>query len=99
MVDELSALGCDTPILPGIMPLTNPEGVRRMAKMSGATVPEDLAVRVEGAGSVEEAQAIAIEAALELSQELLEGGAPGLHLYGLNKSEIVLRLVDQLNLR
>ena len=98
MVDELSALGCDTPILPGIMPLTNPEGVRRMAKMSGATVPEDLAVRVEGAGSVDEAQAIAVEAALELSHELLNGGAPGLHLYGLNKSEIVLRLVDQLNL-
>ncbi|MSX76294.1 MAG: methylenetetrahydrofolate reductase [NAD(P)H], partial [Actinobacteria bacterium] len=56
------------------------------------------AVRVEGAGSVDEAQAIAVEAALELSQELLNGGAPGLHLYGLNKSEIVLRLVDQLNL-
>jgi len=98
MVDELSALGSDTPILPGIMPLTNPEGVRRMAKMSGTKVPEDLAVRVETAGSAEEAQAIAIEAALELSVALLQGGAPGLHLYGLNKSESVLQLVDQLNL-
>lgn len=98
MIDELSALGTDTPILPGIMPLTNPEGVRRMAEMSGATFPEELAVRVEAAGSSEEAQSIAIEAALELSVALLEGGAPGLHLYGLNKSENVLQLVDQLNL-
>ncbi|MEI2697543.1 MAG: methylenetetrahydrofolate reductase [Microthrixaceae bacterium] len=49
MVDELAALGCDTPVHPGVMPMTNPPGVRRMTAMAGATFPEELAARVEAA--------------------------------------------------
>jgi len=97
MVEELAAEGSDTPVLPGIMPLSNPEGVRRMSAMAGATFPAELAARVEAASEADR-QAVVVEAAVELSQRLLDGGAPGLHLYGLNKSEIVLDVVRQLGL-
>jgi methylenetetrahydrofolate reductase (NADPH) len=98
MMDELAALGCDTPVHPGVMPMSNPTGVRRMAAMAGATFPEDLAARVEAATSDQDRHAIVVEAALELSQRLLDGGAPGLHLYGLNRAEVILDLADQLGL-
>jgi methylenetetrahydrofolate reductase (NADPH) len=99
MLDELAALGCDTPILPGVMPLTNPTGVRRMAAMAGATFPEALAERVEGATDDDERHRIVVEAAAELAGTLLDGGAPGVHLYCLNRSQVVLDVVDALGLR
>ena len=98
MVEDLDGLGCTTPVLPGIMPMANPEGVRRMSKMAGATFPEELAARVDAAEG-EDRQKIIVEAAAELCQALLDGGAPGLHLYGLNRSEVVLALTAELGLR
>jgi methylenetetrahydrofolate reductase (NADPH) len=99
MVDELAALGCTKPVVPGVMPLTNPTGVRRMAAMAGASFPDDLAARVEGASSDQDRHRVVVDAAVELAGALLEGGVPGLHLYCLNRSPIVLDVVGQLGLR
>ncbi len=97
MVDELAALGCDTPVHPGVMPMANPAGVRRMTAMAGATFPDDLAQRVESA-SDEDRHKIIVDAALELSRRLLDGGAPGVHLYGLNRAEVVVEVARELGL-
>lgn len=86
MVDELEALGCSTPVLPGIMPVTNAGQVQRMAELSGADFPAWLADRVLAADDPAEVRRIGVEAATELCAELLERGAPGLHLYTLNRS-------------
>ena len=47
MRDDLAALGCDRPGLPGIMPMLSPEVIRRFAAMNGAWFPEELAARVD----------------------------------------------------
>ncbi|HPU40030.1 MAG TPA: methylenetetrahydrofolate reductase [Microthrixaceae bacterium] len=99
LVDELASLGVTKPVVPGVMPLSNPQGVARMAKMAGAAFPQELADRVEGAASPEERQSVVVDAAAELSQALLDGGAPGLHLYCMNRSATVLEVVDVLGLR
>jgi methylenetetrahydrofolate reductase (NADPH) len=98
MVDELAALGVTKPVVPGVMPLTNPAGVHRMAKMAGATFPEALAERIEQAEDPDERQRIVVDAAVELSDRLVQGGAPGLHLYCMNRSATVLQIVDELDL-
>jgi methylenetetrahydrofolate reductase (NADPH) len=98
MVDELAELGCTTPVLPGIMPVTNPVGVRRMGAMAGATVPEALVAKVEAAEG-EDRRRIAVDAAVELCRDLLADGVPGLHLYCLNRAETALDIVNALNLR
>jgi methylenetetrahydrofolate reductase (NADPH) len=95
MIDELSALGCDTPVLPGIMPMSNPATIRRFAEMNAATFPEALAARVEAATDGDR-QAIVVEAAVELCQRLREIGVPGLHFYCLNRSETTLAILDAL---
>ncbi len=78
------------------MPLLNPETVKRFAGMAGARFPEDLAARVEATGSDEERLDVVADAAAALATELLERGVPGLHLYCLNRSDIVTAVLDRL---
>ena len=89
LVDELAALGCTKPVIPGIMPVTNLAQVQRMATMSGAKFPAALADRLVVAaesGGPEVVRAAGVAAATELCRELLAAGAPGLHFYTLNRS-------------
>jgi methylenetetrahydrofolate reductase (NADPH) len=88
LVDELAALGIDKPIVPGIMPVTNVGQITRMAQMSGTDVPNWVVDRLSAAHDAAEAKQIGIELASELCLELIQAGAPGLHLYTLNRSEI-----------
>lgn len=97
MVDELAGLGCRTPVLPGIMPMTNPTGIRRMTELAGATFPEELAAKVEAAEEPDRSEIVA-DAAAELCRDLLAGGAPGIHVYCLNRSATALALLDRLDL-
>ena len=100
MVDELSALGADRPVLPGIMPISNLGQVTRMAHMSGAEVPSWVIERVEKAGDdLDEAERIGIDLATELCARLLDEGAPGLHFYTLNRSHAARKIVANLGLR
>jgi methylenetetrahydrofolate reductase (NADPH) len=86
LVDEVAALGVDKPIVPGIMPVTNAGQVRRMAELSGAAVPSWLVERLDGVDDPDEVRRIGVDVATALSAELLARGAPGLHLYTLNRS-------------
>lgn len=87
LVDDLAALDCTKPVLPGIMPITNIRQIERFAELSGTEVPTALADRFHALGDDEAAvRALGIEVATELCQELLDLGAPGLHFYTLNRS-------------
>jgi methylenetetrahydrofolate reductase (NADPH) len=101
MVDELDALGCSVPVLPGIMPpgASSLAGLKRMATMNGSVIPAALLDRLEA--SADDADAlrdIGVEVATDLAQRLRDAGAPGLHLYALNRSASVLRVVEALGL-
>ena len=88
LVDELSALGVDKPIVPGIMPVTNLGQLGRMAQMSGTEVPRWLTDRLANAVDEQQVRRIGIDVASELALQLLDAGAPGLHLYTLNRAEV-----------
>lgn len=92
LVDELGALGIDKPIVPGIMPITNATQLSRMAALSGAEVPRSLADRLDATEDEEHVRQIGIEVASELSATLLDAGAPGLHLYTLNRAEVAKQI-------
>lgn len=96
MVDELAALGCEVPVLPGVMPMSNPTTIRRFSEMNAVRFPEELAAAVDAATGAER-HAIIVDAALELSRKLIEGGVPGLHFYCLNRSELVLDILAGLD--
>ena len=75
------------PIVPGIMPITNVAQVERFTKMCGAAIPGELGERLRRVKDDPAAvMATGIEHAITQCRGLLEGGAPGLHFYTLNKS-------------
>jgi methylenetetrahydrofolate reductase (NADPH) len=96
LVEELAALGCHKPVLPGIMPVTNKGQIRRMAELSGAAFPSWLAERLDAIDDPDDVRRLGVEVATALCADLLEAGAPGLHFYTLNRStstrEIYLNL-------
>ena len=72
-----------------------------MAHMSGASIPADLLARLEAAdesGGATEVRKVGVEAATELSQQLLDSGAPGLHFYTMNRSGATLEIYANLGL-
>lgn len=88
LVDELAALGVDKPVVPGIMPITNAKQIERMAQMSGTEVPQWVRDRLATAHDADQVKRLGIEIASDLAFQLLDAGAPGLHLYTLNRAEV-----------
>lgn len=86
MVGELEDRGCTTPVVPGIMPITDLAQVERFAALSGAAVPGEVRARLRPVADDPAAvRAVGVELATELCQQLLDDGAPGLHHYTLNR--------------
>ena len=88
------------PIIPGIMPVTNVAQIKRFAELSG-DAGAGRARRPAAGRRVrrpEAGRAIGVEVATELCQELLDGGAPGLHFYTLNRSTATREIYEQLGL-
>ena len=95
MVDEVADLGCDTPVLHGMIPVTNLASVRRFADMNGTEVPAELWNRLEAADGAERLR-IACDEAAALVDRLLNDGAAGIHLYTLNVPEAVEGVLTRL---
>lgn len=87
LVERVRALGCDLPIIPGIMPITQIGQIRRFAEFSGAELPTEVVSRLEAVADDPKAvRAVGVDLATELSLAVLDGGAPGLHFFTQNRS-------------
>ena len=99
LVERVRARGVDIAILPGIMPILNLNAIRRQGELIGTEVPAEIIERIsayDGDPVALRAEGIAIAA--ELCDELLAGGAPGLHFYTLNRSKATREIFAALNL-
>jgi methylenetetrahydrofolate reductase (NADPH) len=87
LVSRAARLGCTIPIIPGILPITNVAQLVRFAQLSGTPIPDAVLRRLEPVKDDPTAvSALGVEMASELGRRLLDGGAPGLHMYTLNRS-------------
>jgi methylenetetrahydrofolate reductase (NADPH) len=92
-VERCRALGITVPIVPGIMPVLSLKQIVRFTQMCGASLPEKLVKRLEAAGDHADAlEAVGIDWALMQIRDLLAHGAPGYHLYILNRAKSALAL-------
>ncbi|MGC4072688.1 MAG: methylenetetrahydrofolate reductase [NAD(P)H] [Nibricoccus sp.] len=92
-VEKCRARGISVPIVPGIMPVLSLKQIQRFTQMCGATLPEKLIKRLEAAGENTDAvEAVGLDWALTQIRELLAQGAPGYHLYILNRAKSALAL-------
>ena len=98
-VDRSRKAGVTLPIVPGIMPITNFAQLARFSEACGAEIPRWIRLRLERLADDKPALLdFGLEVVTRLCETLLEGGAPGLHIYTLNQSEPALRLWKNLGL-
>ncbi|MGH2500279.1 MAG: methylenetetrahydrofolate reductase [NAD(P)H] [Candidatus Limnocylindria bacterium] len=96
-VERARATGIGVPIVPGIMPVTNIAQLERFTTMCGASIPAALRARLAAAAADEGAVvAEGIAWATDQCRALLEGGAPGIHFYTLNRSHSTWRVFENL---
>jgi methylenetetrahydrofolate reductase (NADPH) len=92
-VDRCRAAGIAVPVVPGIMPVLSLKQVKRFTDLCGASLPGKLVKRLEAAGDQPEIlETIGIDWALTQIRDLLTRGAPGYHLYNLNRAKSALSL-------
>ena len=85
-VQRLKKLGVTARIIPGIIPITDYNGIVNFCKVCGAGIPEKIHKTFAPLQNDKEATLQAgIDLAVQQCRELLKGGAPGLHFYTLNK--------------
>jgi len=87
LVRRVRGLGCDMPIIAGIMPITSLSQVQRLAELSGTSVPTPIVDRFRGLDDPHDVRATGVELATALCRELIDSGVPGLHFYTLNRSK------------
>ncbi|RFB71030.1 MULTISPECIES: methylenetetrahydrofolate reductase [NAD(P)H] [unclassified Herbaspirillum] len=98
-VDEAQKLGVNAPIVPGIMPITNYTQLMRFSDMCGTEIPRWIRLKLASYGDdADSIRAFGLDVVTQLCEQLLEGGAPGLHFYTLNQPAATMaiwqRLVD-----
>jgi methylenetetrahydrofolate reductase (NADPH) len=92
-VDDCRRNGIDIPVTPGIMPITNYRQLSRFSDMCGAEIPRWIRRRLEGFGDdIASIRDFGLDVVSSLCERLLAGGAPGLHIYTLNRANATLSL-------
>jgi methylenetetrahydrofolate reductase (NADPH) len=93
-VERAREMGIDVPIVPGIMPMVSLKNLHGAMQLSpGSKTPPELAQRLMEAGEdADRAMEIGVRWATRQCRELLDGGAPGIHFYTLNKSPATRRV-------
>ncbi len=99
LVHELADLGCEKPVIPGVMLFINIHSMRRMSEVNDTVIPDELwdrCLAVEG--DPKAVRVLGTDVCEQISHELLEAGAPDLHLYTMNRSVAAIDLVQRIGL-
>lgn len=92
-IDRCRAIGLEQPVFPGIMPITNYANLARFSGNCGAEIPRWICRRLEAyADDRESIRAFGEEVVSRLCEQLLVGGAPGIHFYTMNQAQPTLQI-------
>ncbi|MGE4555773.1 MAG: methylenetetrahydrofolate reductase [Desulfovibrionaceae bacterium] len=94
-VDRLAAMGVDVPVIPGVLPILTMHSLKFILSLCGAPIPGKFFLELEEAhqrGGESEVRKMGLEFTKIQARGLMEGGAPGVHLYTLNKDDACLEI-------
>jgi methylenetetrahydrofolate reductase (NADPH) len=98
-IERCEKAGINTPVVPGIMPITNYSKLMRFSDMCGAEIPRWIRKQLEAYGDdIESIAKFGTEVVTRMCESLLKAGAPGLHFYTLNQAKPSLAIWDNLGL-
>jgi len=98
-VERLKALGSNVPVIPGILPIMTLKSAKFILGLCGAAIPGKFLSSLEKAheeGGDDAVYKLGIDYATKQAQELIDGGAPGVHLYTLNQTKACLEIGQNL---
>ena len=98
LVTAARTAGVTIPIIPGIIPMSSPSRLQRLARMTGVHPDPALLHQLELASSQAERRRIGVTAAVALARAAFDAGAPGLHLYTFNEARACVEIVEALDL-
>lgn len=97
--DSAMKIGIRVPLIPGVFPILNYKQMKKCISLSNASVPEKLESRmIRLQDKPEETEKYGIEYAIRQAEDLVRNEVQGLHLYSMNRSEHVIRIVTELDL-
>ena len=98
-LEHVRKAGITVPVVPGILPILSVTQARRFTQLCGSTIPPAVARELAKYESDDEgAMQYGIELATRMCAELLKAGAPGLHVYALNRARSVEAICHSLGL-
>ena len=95
-MERAGKVGINIPIIPGIMPITDIEKIKRFSQMCGATLPASLVEGMQKVTSADEAHRFGIEFTTRQCDNLWRNGVHYFHFYTLNHSETVTEILRNL---
>lgn len=96
-VEKLQAEGVSTPVIPGILPALSAKQLERLVTFCDAALPEALMDQLRAVGDDEAtAREIGVNWAYEQIADLLRQGAPGVHLYIMNRYQSPVDVITRL---
>ena len=95
-VDALRRAGCAAPVLPGLLIPGSREQLQRFTAFCGSEIPPELDAAMAQAPDLENQARTGLDWVFEQACDLLEAGAPGIHLYILNRAEPARELLRRL---
>ena len=97
-VDDVTKLGVKIPVVPGIMPIANFSQLRRFSEQCGAEIPRWIVKRMQAHGDDAKAvRELGADVVAELCRRLLDGGAPGIHFYTINRAQTTEAVLKRLS--
>jgi methylenetetrahydrofolate reductase (NADPH) len=98
-MDEVRRIGVTVPVVAGIMPITNYSQLMRFSEMCGAEIPRWIRLKLASFGDdTASIKAFGLDVVTHLCEQLLDGGAPGLHFYTLNQAAATEEIWQRLDL-
>jgi methylenetetrahydrofolate reductase (NADPH) len=96
--DRAWTMGIKIPILPGIFPILNYKQVQRIVCLCGATIPSALGEKIDKLKDKhKEVEKYGIEYAMSQADDLIRNEVSGLHIYSMNRSEPVKKILQELS--
>ena len=94
--DHLKKKGVEVPLIPGLLPVASMDRLNKIVNLSGSKISPEFQRICDSCGNDPDAfLAASVEFSQKQIEDLLAKGAPGIHLYILNQSEIILRVLEK----
>jgi methylenetetrahydrofolate reductase (NADPH) len=97
-VKQAKEIGIRVPILPGVMPIYSVKMMESLAELCGASITPEIRQGLAALPPQDKkaVSAFGIDFATELCRGLLRGGAPGIHIYTMDRSRAAVEIVNRL---